>query len=121
MNAMKFILLSPIVERLGWGLLNFLWQGAAIAALWPWRLDPAQPFAQRPLPGRLAGAAGHGLPGAGNRVAHHGISRPRPDARQGGNGPCGAAGRNIGGAARRNIDKVDGPAADRLGAELAAA
>ena len=33
MNALRLFLLSPLVERLGWGLLHFLWQGAVIAAL----------------------------------------------------------------------------------------
>ena len=33
MNAIREFLLSPLAERLGWGLLHFLWEGAVIAAL----------------------------------------------------------------------------------------
>jgi formylglycine-generating enzyme required for sulfatase activity/beta-lactamase regulating signal transducer with metallopeptidase domain len=33
MNTLHAFLLSPLVERLGWGLLHFLWEGAVIAAL----------------------------------------------------------------------------------------
>ena len=49
MNAVKFILLSPLVEHLGWGLLHFLWQGALIAvllALAPWILRKRSPNAR---------------------------------------------------------------------------
>ncbi|MGA2064387.1 MAG: M56 family metallopeptidase [Thermoguttaceae bacterium] len=33
MSAIRLFLFSPLVERLGWGLLHFLWQGAVIAAM----------------------------------------------------------------------------------------
>ena len=34
MNAIQFLSSQPWVERLGWTLVHFLWQGAAIAALY---------------------------------------------------------------------------------------
>jgi len=34
MNAIEFLSSQPWVERLGWTLVHFLWQGAAIAALY---------------------------------------------------------------------------------------
>ena len=44
MNTLPFLFTSPWVDRLGWTLMHFLWQGTLIAAL----LAIARPFARKP-------------------------------------------------------------------------
>ena len=44
MTTLPFLFTSPWVDRLGWTLIHFLWQGALIAAL----VAMARPFARKP-------------------------------------------------------------------------
>ena len=35
MSGLQSLLSHPAVMRLGWALIHFLWQGAAVATTWP--------------------------------------------------------------------------------------
>ena len=59
MNAMQVFSAQPWVERLGWTLVHFLWQGLAIAALYAAaRRDRAFVQPERTIPSGLRGARG---------------------------------------------------------------
>ena len=88
MNAIHYILLSPIVERLGWGLLHFLWQGAVIAAVLAavLRILRNRSPNARYLAGWVALVAmACAVPATAWLI--DGIACPGPDSRRGGNGP----------------------------------
>jgi uncharacterized membrane protein YgcG len=93
MNMLCLFLFNPIVERLGWGLLHFLWEGAVIAVLLAvvLRVLRYRSPSSRYLAGWVA-LGGDGLRGASDRVARDGRSRPGGDSRRGGNGRKRAAG-----------------------------
>ncbi len=60
MNAMQMLSSQPWVERLGWTLVHFLWQGLAIAASVCRRAPSmARVEPECAIPARLRGAGGH--------------------------------------------------------------
>ena len=58
MSALEVLSLQPWVERLGWTLVHFLWQGLAIAALYA-AVRRAVSKPAGPIPARLRGAGSH--------------------------------------------------------------
>ena len=80
MNSLAAFLTGPLAERLGWALLHFVWEGAAIAARAGRRAaGPPPPLGRRALPGRVVRAGGHGRRDPADRLVCNAIAGPQCD------------------------------------------
>ena len=77
MNAMQILSSQPWVERLGWTLVHFLWQGLSIAVLYAGRTPRcgAHVEPECAIPARLRGIGSHDGRSAGDLGADAAIGR----------------------------------------------